>query len=297
MTAAAQFITNFFSGYDGFILGLLHNAHCGFLTFIAKFITLLGEKGIIFFLAALVMMLYPKTRRTGVCLFGAVACGALITNIILKDLIARYRPFYFEPYTTWWKAIGSPVEDDYSFPSGHATAVAAGMTALWIRKGKKWTLPAIAAILLTMLSRNYLLAHYPSDVLVGTLIGIASAFIASAITNLIFRILEDNAGSTWADFCLEWGLPDFAGIPSRLGLAGPARPVFEESGARRERKTAADGPARTAAADTVSGTRTNAVTSASRAHIAASAGGGESVAKAKERTGRAGSGYRGKHER
>ena len=52
----------------------------------------LGEKGIIFFLLALIFMCFSSERDTGVCVFGAVCCGALITNIILKDSIARPRP-------------------------------------------------------------------------------------------------------------------------------------------------------------------------------------------------------------
>ncbi|MCP6571144.1 hypothetical protein NL494_28655, partial [Klebsiella pneumoniae] len=63
------------------------------LTPLAKFITLIGEKGLVLFALAFIFMLFSKTRKLGVCLFGAVCCGALITNIILKDLIARPRPF------------------------------------------------------------------------------------------------------------------------------------------------------------------------------------------------------------
>lgn len=59
------------------------------LTPLMKVITFLGEKGIIFFLLALIFMCFSSERDTGVCVFGAVCCGALITNIILKDSIAR----------------------------------------------------------------------------------------------------------------------------------------------------------------------------------------------------------------
>ena len=222
LTAAAAFLNSAFAGYDNLILSLLSKIQCGFLTLFFKLVTLIGEKGILFFLAALVLMLFPKTRKTGVCLFGAVACGALITNIILKDLIARPRPLTVEPYMTWWKQIGSPAEDDFSFPSGHATAAAAGMVALRLMKGKKWTVPAVVWILLTMLARNYLMAHYPSDVLAGVLIGTASAFIAWFITRFIFDFLRRNRHQKWAAFVLGWSLPDFAGIPSKLGLTGDA---------------------------------------------------------------------------
>ena len=192
MTAAASFLNTAFAGFDNAILSALYKINNPVLTVICKIITLLGEKGIIFFLTALVLMLFPKTRRVGICLFGAVACGALITNIILKDLVARPRPLETEPFLTWWKQAGLPAEDDFSFPSGHATAAAAGMVALWLSKGKKWAVPTVVWVLLTMFARNYLLAHYPTDVITGVIIGTFSAFIAWMITNLIYRILISN---------------------------------------------------------------------------------------------------------
>lgn len=236
MSAGAAFLQNLFEGFDHLFLSFYHSICCAPLTLLTKLITLIGEKGIIFFLAAVLMMCFSKTRKTGICLFGAVACGALITNIILKDLVARPRPFYFAPYDDWYKAVGAPFEDDFSFPSGHATSAAAGMLALRLRNGKKWTVPAIVWVLLTCLSRNYLIAHYPSDVLIGSIIGAASAVIAWMITELIYRILSANEGTVWADFVLNWSIPDVAGIPSRLGLIGTgASPEFRRKTERPQR--------------------------------------------------------------
>ena len=134
MTAAASWLMSAFSGLDLGILSLLHtlSEHAGgLLTPLAKLVTLLGEKGILFFLLSLVLMCFAKTRPLGVCIFGAVCCGALITNILLKDWIARPRPFEtLSVYRDWWQSIGSPAEDGFSFPSGHVTAAAAGMGAL-----------------------------------------------------------------------------------------------------------------------------------------------------------------------
>lgn len=318
LTAAAAFLNTAFAGYDNLILSLLSKIQCGFLTFLFKLITLIGEKGIVFFLAALVFMLFPKTRKLGVCLFGAVACGALITNIILKDLIARPRPLTVEPYMTWWKQIGAPAEDEFSFPSGHATAAAAGMVALRLMKGKKWTVPAIVWILLTMIARNYLMAHYPSDVLAGALIGTASAFIAWFITRFIFNFLQINRRQKWAEFVLTWSLPDFAGIPSKLGLTGSGD--AEDDGEDDRNMDAYDayrrGSGRTAArSGKYDDLRndfhdTGSVRSRGSAHdddfvftrgsegthsrISGSAG---SSSARTASTGRASSGYRGKHER
>lgn len=219
LTAAASWLNSFFAGYDKLILTILHAIACGPLTALFKMITLIGEKGIVFFLVSLVLMCFSKTRKTGVCLFGAVACGALITNIILKDMVARPRPFEaMEIYRQWWTAIGQPAEDGFSFPSGHVTAAAAGMTAIRLMKGRKWTAPAIIWIVVMAVARNYLMAHFPSDVLAAAVVGIISAFVAKAITELIFRFLDDREDVPLWNLVLEFDLPDFFGLPSRLGL-------------------------------------------------------------------------------
>ena len=239
LTAAASWLNTAFAGYDRLILSALHAVSNSLFTFLFKLITLLGEKGILFFLAAIIFMLFPKTRKLGVCIFGAVCCGALITNIILKDLVARPRPLTVAPYSQWWAEIGAPMEDDWSFPSGHVTAAAAGMVAIRLMKGKKWTVPAVVWILLMMISRNYLMAHYPSDVLAAAIIGTASAFIAYFITRFIFQFLYINRRKNWCGLVLNWSAPDYKGIPSRLGLTGEPEndyftKVFGEGAAESE---------------------------------------------------------------
>lgn len=195
-TAAALWINNTFSGMDNLILGLmdkLASVAGDFLTPLMKLLTLLGEKGIAMFLLAFILMLFPKTRRVGVCVFGAVCCGALITNIIVKDLVARPRPFEsMAGFNASWKALGSPAEDGFSFPSGHVTALTAGMSALCFCKGRKFVLPTVLAVLLMAMSRCYLMAHFPSDVLAAMLVGVFSAFVAWVIAKFIFDYCEDN---------------------------------------------------------------------------------------------------------
>lgn len=211
----AHGLNDLFSGYDRALLGALHwlsKGLGGVLTPLMKLITLLGEKGLLFFLLAIGLMCFARTRRIGVCLFGAVCCGALITNFILKDWIARPRPFEtVDIYRQWWGSVGSPAEDGFSFPSGHVTAAASGMTALCLMRGKKLVLPSVIVVLLMGVSRNYLMAHYPSDVLFAMIIGAASAFIAFYITKLIFRLLEEHDDIPLFAFLLDFDLP----LPSR----------------------------------------------------------------------------------
>lgn len=218
MTAAAESLNSVFAGFDGAILGALHSIANPVFTVLFKILTFLGEKGILFFLVAIGLMLFKKTRPLGVCIFGAVACGALITNIILKDAVARPRPLTVEPFMSYWKAVGSPFEDGFSFPSGHATSTAAFFTALCLMQGKKWVLPGSLVTLFMMIGRNYLMAHYPTDVITGALIGVASAFIAWFITRQIFYYLKKyEKKNAFASFLYNY---DFDFSPSSLKKIG-----------------------------------------------------------------------------
>ena len=250
LTAEALWLNSFFSGYDTAILSFAHKMAelaGSVLTPLNKIITLLGEKGILFFLLAVVLMLFPRFRRTGVCMFGAVCCGALITNIILKDQIARPRPFEtVDQFRQWWEFIGAPAEDGFSFPSGHVTAAAAGVTSLCLMRGKRWFIPGAIWVLLMMFSRNYLMAHYPSDVLFALLVGIFSGFVAALITQLIFRFLENHSGEgKFYDFLLYSGIE---GKPNLKSVAGTVKSGVSSASERRAAGGHADTSARKPAA-------------------------------------------------
>lgn len=209
LTVFSDFINNIFSSFDSSLLGACHSAaeHAGaILTPLARAVTFIGEKGIVFFALALLLVMFRKTRRTGVCLFGAVCCGALIGNIILKDLVARPRPLTTEAYSAWWSFVGSPAEDGFSFPSGHVTAAMAGVTALCLSCRRKTMLLGYIYVLLMAFSRCYLMAHYPSDVMAAVLIGGISAVIAFFIAKWIFIMLKKHREKRLFGFILDFDL-------------------------------------------------------------------------------------------
>ncbi|MBQ9720934.1 MAG: phosphatase PAP2 family protein [Oscillospiraceae bacterium] len=215
LTAAAAWLNTSFAAFDGALLGFQHllaEKLGTVLTPLMRLITLLGEKGLLLILLSLVLMLFARTRRIGVCMFGAIACGAIITNFILKDWVARPRPFEtLELYRQYWQAIGAPAEDGFSFPSGHVTAATAGLTGLCLidrRRRRRWIIPSVIWVLLMAVSRNYLMAHYPSDVLFAVLAGLVSALIAWAITRLLFRLLEEHDDLPFCAWVLDFDVRD-----------------------------------------------------------------------------------------
>ena len=111
-----------------------------------------------------------------------------ITNLILKNSIARLRPFESsDQYWLWWLDAGSVVESGYSFPSGHTTATMAFALATFLTVNKKYSWPILLFPIVMASSRMYLMVHYFSDCVGGIVVGCASAVIAYLIVKWIYK--------------------------------------------------------------------------------------------------------------
>ena len=64
-----------------------------FLTPLMKFITHLGDSGWIWIACAFVLLLLSKERRTGLVMAVSMIFNLLATNLVLKNLLARTRPY------------------------------------------------------------------------------------------------------------------------------------------------------------------------------------------------------------
>ena len=183
-----------------------------FMTLITKF----GDGGIFWIIVTLLLFIPKRTRK-----YAHVSALALIFcviggNLILKNVIARQRPFWinnFNPlarigyyeksgvtyYLKTHNATSETIEsgrtlikllvkppNDYCFPSGHTQASFAAATSIcmWNRK---WGIPALTLAALVAFSRMYLYVHYPTDILGGIFFGLLYAFIALLICNKLFR--------------------------------------------------------------------------------------------------------------
>ena len=156
------------------------NLRCGFLDWFFSTITRLADSGIFWILLAVTLLLFKKTRKTGLMMGVALLFGLVVGNMTLKPLIARIRPYDLNPSVT----LLIDKLHDYSFPSGHTLSSFEGATVLMIRD-KRFGIPAIILAALIALSRLYLYVHYPTDVLAGAILGAAFGFLAVAVVNAI----------------------------------------------------------------------------------------------------------------
>jgi undecaprenyl-diphosphatase len=105
----------------------------------------------------------------------------LVTDVFLKNFFSRNRP----PLSLGTISVGTPLLD-YSFPSGHATFAWALAVVLASKEPRVSWLFYILALLVS-LSRVYLGVHYPSDVLVGSLVGLGIGYTSLWIERNVIK--------------------------------------------------------------------------------------------------------------
>ena len=155
------------------ILDWIQTLHTPFLDKIMVFITRLGDAGIIWIVLSIVLLLIPKTRKSGAVMVAALVVDVLLCNIVLKNLVARTRPY---DVNTGVHLLVAKLHD-YSFPSGHTAASFTSVTALYLAgENKLWKFALVLACLIAI-SRLYLYVHYPTDVLGGILFGVISGYL------------------------------------------------------------------------------------------------------------------------
>lgn len=133
-------------------------------------ITRLGDAGIFWIVLAVILLLIPKTRKSGLIVAAALCIDVIVCNGILKNLFARTRPFDVNEAVQL--LITAP--KDFSFPSGHTAASFAAVAALYFAGEKKlWKVSLVLAVLIAF-SRMYLYVHYPTDILGGVLVGLGA---------------------------------------------------------------------------------------------------------------------------
>jgi membrane-associated phospholipid phosphatase len=114
---------------------------------------------------------------------GTTLLTSTVLTTTLKYSIKRDRPFETYPDIQKLTSAGSP-----SFPSGHTSEAFATATSLSLAFPKWYVIaPSFIWASAAGYSRMHLGVHYPSDVLVGALIGSGSAWLCHELNKRYFK--------------------------------------------------------------------------------------------------------------
>lgn len=176
------------------------------MNIVAEFITFFGGSSFVIpmAVAGAIMIPFKKTRKFGMAVLFAVLVGTLLTNLVMKPLFARPRPYIYYAdnpvFMSWHEFAGGHLESEKSFPSGHTTAAfELGVAIFLVMKNKKiaWIFPVFSV--LVGLSRIYLMVHYVTDVIGGVFVGVFAGIMGYLIMK---AIIEKTKNTKFAEFDL-----------------------------------------------------------------------------------------------
>lgn len=147
-----------------FIQNHLHNE---ILDKVMIFITFLGDRGFVWILLSLILILNKKYRYIGILTLISLMLCTIIGEGIIKNIIGRPRPFTDYPSIN---LLIKPLKS-FSFPSGH-TASSFAAAGVLIKYFKKYRIIIIVFACVMAFSRLYLFVHYPGDILAGIVLGL-----------------------------------------------------------------------------------------------------------------------------
>lgn len=165
------------------------NLRFGFLDDLMVLLTRLADDGICWIVLAIALICFKPSRKMGITLGLALLFGLLVGNLGLKNLFARPRPYTVNP-----DIVPSMLIDtlkSYSFPSGHTRCCFESGMAMFLCD-KRWGKAAFVLGGFIGFSRMYLYMHYPTDVLVGALLGLLNGFVAFIIVDKIYKLIENK---------------------------------------------------------------------------------------------------------
>ena len=163
-------------------LRLLAAGRCGALDTFFSGLTYFGSE--IAFMAAALLIFWCVDKRQGYYVFLVGALGT-VCNQFLKLAFRIPRPWVLDPDFQIVEAARADATG-YSFPSGHTAASFASVAALRTANSRLWK-PALALAVVIALSRLYLYAHWPTDILGGAAVGILAGWLGTKLAQSIPR--------------------------------------------------------------------------------------------------------------
>lgn len=172
---------------------------------IMRIFSYIGEAGLIWIALSLVLIIFKKTRLTGIISLVSLLFLLVLNEFILKEIFDRARPFTQSPeinaFTSrWFLPEGQgfltlfEIPHGPSFMSSHTVISFAAATIIFMRHKKVGWFSLILAAFISF-SRIYFGVHFPTDVLFGMLFAVAFSLLFHFLSQVIiakFRARRDN---------------------------------------------------------------------------------------------------------
>lgn len=177
--------------FDHAVMAAIQSTAGSVMDKLMLFFTFLGEET--FAILLLIAVYWCWDKRLGEYLLFSLYT-AMSVNGLMKDLICRPRPFLNEEFSDLrYVKVKSLLVDtehlssSWSFPSGHSQT--AGSIYGSLMNGRRaWAkIAGIVVILLVMVSRVYLGVHYPTDTIVGAVLGLLCAWVCGLLYRRFYQ--------------------------------------------------------------------------------------------------------------
>ena len=162
-------------GFEIDVLKFFEGIRNVFLTGLFEAITMLSEETLMIVLIAVAWFAFDKKLAERIFFITLTSLGI---NSVIKNIAKIPRP-----WTTGEVSCVRPeTATGYSFPSGHTQNFATWSTVAARNLKKRWINVSVCVLIpLVAVSRMYLGAHYPSDVIAALILGIGVAVIGDII--------------------------------------------------------------------------------------------------------------------
>jgi undecaprenyl-diphosphatase len=173
--------------YDNNLLNYTINSHIQWLNQLMIIMTEYGREAVLPIFIILIAIFGGREGRKTAVVMSLSILALIPISMAAKDIVGRPRPDLQISQSLL------PSDNEFSFPSGHATILSAGAAsslALFRTKNRMLISIALAAeAALVYVSRVYLGHHFPLDVVGGIILGVGVSFMLIGISDKIERAM------------------------------------------------------------------------------------------------------------
>lgn len=168
---------DFFMEWEFAVLNAIQKMRTPFLDKLMPCITFLGQWAILWIVIAVLCLAFKQKRKLGISLLFDIIINTVVCNLIFKNIVQRLRPYILNES---FRLLIPPERDYFSFPSGHSMLAFGAATIIFIYNKKVGICMYFLAALIAF-SRLYLYMHFPTDVMIGSGMGVLLAIFSYKI--------------------------------------------------------------------------------------------------------------------